>query len=269
VRVVSLNCWGGRLHNALAPWLRGVDADVLCLQEVTRTEAPDSEWLTYRDGDHVLAQRTNLFDEIATALPGHDGSFFPAARGVLHRDDGSEVVSCFGLATFASKSLPVISEAMEFVHGAFSAEGWGAHPRARNAHAFRIVDERGRTATIAHMHGLRDVAGKHDTPARATQAERLAALVKRVAQEGDRLIVCGDFNVLPGSATFDILGRLGLVDLVTSRGHTSTRTSHYTKAERFADYMLVSGNVEVANFEPVASPEVSDHRPLVLDVGQG
>ena len=37
MRIVSLNTWGGAMFDQLAPWLETVDADVLCLQEVTRT----------------------------------------------------------------------------------------------------------------------------------------------------------------------------------------------------------------------------------------
>jgi endonuclease/exonuclease/phosphatase family metal-dependent hydrolase len=37
VRIVSVNAWGGALFEELAPWLAGCDADVVCLQEVTRT----------------------------------------------------------------------------------------------------------------------------------------------------------------------------------------------------------------------------------------
>jgi len=50
---------------------------------------------------------------------------------------------------------------------------------------------------------------------------------------------------------------------------TDTRTSHYAKPVRFADYMLVTADVPVADFDVPASPEVSDHRPLVLDIGAG
>jgi len=94
----------------------------------------------------------------------------------------------------------------------------------------------------------------------------LVDLIRQVKQDGDRLVVCGDFNVLPDSETFEILGSLGLVDLVTSRGHGDTRTSYYLKRPRFADYMLVTSDVEVIDFDPVAEPEVSDHRALLLDL---
>jgi len=65
---------------------------------------------------------------------------------------------------------------------------------------------------------------------------------------------------------FDALAELGLTDLVTSRGHKDTRTSHYTKEGRYADYMLVTANVDVVGFDVVEQPEVSDHRALLLDI---
>ena len=114
------------------------------------------------------------------------------------------------------------------------------------------------------MHGLRDLAGKHDTPARLEQAKNLVKLVRNVAEEGDRIIVCGDFNVLPDSETFAVLSDLDLVDLVTGRGFTDTRTSQYTKPNRYADYLLVNPAVTIDRFDVVREPEVSDHCPLLL-----
>ncbi|MBN9432100.1 MAG: endonuclease/exonuclease/phosphatase family protein [Bosea sp.] len=265
--VLSLNVWGGRLHGPLLDYLVAADADVICLQEVTRTPGRGHGWLDYRDGDIVLPQRTNLFAEVAAALPGHDGLFMPAARGVLHDGDVA-VPSEFGLATFWRTSLSLIGQAQGFVHGGFLADRWGDHPRARNAHVIRVHDHAADfTATIAQMHGLRDPAGKADTPARLAQAEALAGLIRSVWRVEERLVVCGDFNVLPESRTFSVLAELGLTDLVTGRGFADTRTSLYAKPGRFADYMLVNQRVSVTSFDVVAEPEVSDHRPLLLAFG--
>lgn len=265
IRVISLNAWGGRLSAALLPYLRAADPDILCLQEVLRAPAARSDWLVYRDDGIELLQRANLLEEIRAALPGHDGFFHPTARGTLF--DGDEAVSSeFGLATFVRKSYPVVGQAMDFVHGAFSPDGWGAHPRARNAHCLRLFTYEGNVfLTVAQMHGLRDSAGKADTPARQAQAEAFCSLIRRVWHPGERLIACGDFNVLPDSATFRTLAGLGLTDLVTTRGFADTRTSHYKKAGRFADYMLVSDKVGIIRFDVVEQPEVSDHRALLLD----
>ena len=267
LRLLSLNAWGGRLHTSLMPYLAEADPDVLCLQEVVRTPSARSEWLVYRDGDVELPQRANLFEEIRAAFPTHDAFFCPTARGALHDSNGKTFLSEFGLATFVRRSYPVIGQALDFVYGDFSADDWGDHPRARNAHCIRLFDYEGNfTVTIAHMHGLRDPSGKRDTPARKQQAAALVRLIERTRRENERLIVCGDFNVLPSSVTFDLLRTLGLSDLVIGRGHTDTRTSYYGKAERFADYMLVTPQVSVLSFDVVREPEVSDHRPLLLDM---
>lgn len=266
MRILSLNAWGGKLHSPLMKYLVEVDADVLCLQEIARSPTTRADWLTYRDADVELPQRANLFDEIVAALPAHDGFFCPTARGTLF-DGDRPVTSEFGLATFVRRSHSVVGQTLGFVHGSFSPDGWGAHPRGRNAHCVRLFDhDAGAAITIAHMHGLREIAGKNDTPERRAQADALVKLIGQVWPGNERLVVCGDFNVLPDSVTFQALGQLGLTDLVVSRGHIDTRTSHYLKNGRFADYMLVNAPVEVARFDIVAQPEVSDHRALLLDL---
>jgi endonuclease/exonuclease/phosphatase family metal-dependent hydrolase len=154
------------------------------------------------------------------------------------------------------------------VHGEFSPFGYGGHPRSRTAHAARLFDyAAGRTVTIAHMHGLRDLDGKRDTPARLRQAERFLALVEATAAPGDGIVLCGDFNVLPGSRTFGILSAAAATELVTAGGFPGTRTSWYAKTPRFADYMLVNDAVRVKAFTVVTEPEVSDHCPLLLEIG--
>jgi endonuclease/exonuclease/phosphatase family metal-dependent hydrolase len=87
--------------------------------------------------------------------------------------------------------------------------------------------------------------------------------VARTRAPEDLTVVCGDLNVLPGSVALAVLAASGLVDLV---GEADTRTSRYAKPVRHADYLLVSDPDAVESFEIVADPEVSDHRPLVLDI---
>lgn len=266
MKIMCLNGWGGKLHEPLTAYLKSTSPDVLCLQEVVHSPDTDKDWLTYRDGDHVLPQRANFFRDVAAALPEHTAMFCPAAQGILW-DEEHTVASQWGLATFIRKSLPITAQAQGFVHKEFSPHGYGEHPRSRCAHAVRIYDfQRDRSVCIAHMHGLRDLNGKMDTPERIQQAHRLAELVTYVAAPDDAVIVCGDFNVEPTSETFEILGKLGLADLVTTSGFEGTRTSHYLKAGRFADYMLVNEYVEVLEFSVVKEPEVSDHCPLVLTI---
>jgi endonuclease/exonuclease/phosphatase family metal-dependent hydrolase len=264
MEIMSLNGWGGRLGEALTAYVAGADPDILCLQEVVHTPASQRDWLSYRDDGRDLPQRANFLAEVSNALPNHRVIFCPAAQGDLW-DGADRVPSQWGLASFIRDTIPIIAQHHGFVHGTFSADGYGAHPRSRTAHAMRVFDlEHEVPLVIAHMHGLRELAGKQDTPERSEQARRLADMMRCVAEADDGMIACGDFNVLPGSHTFSILGELGLTDLVTRAGTGGTRTSHYAKPGRHADYMLVNANVGVAGFEIVRFPEISDHCPLVL-----
>ncbi|EFL90888.1 endonuclease/exonuclease/phosphatase [Ahrensia sp. R2A130] len=243
--------------------------DVLCLEEVVHTPNAPAAVMDYRDPKigTILPQRARMFDEICEALPGHRATFCPAARGDLWHGEHA-YPSEWGLATFVRRELTVIGQVQDFAHGGFGAHGYGDHPRSRSAHVVRLYDfVADQPVTIAHLHGLRDLAGKDDTPERAAQAHCFADLIDVVHREGERLVVCGDLNVCPDSETLRILqSRLGLTELVTSRGFETTRTALYLKPERFADYMFVNDAVTVAAFDVLTQPEVSDHATLVLEL---
>ena len=263
---MCLNGWGGKLHDVLLPYVAESAPDILCLQEVVHSPTTDKDWLTYRDGDHVLPQRANFFRDVCRALPDHVAVFCPAAQGVLW-DDQVSIPSQFGLATFVHKSIPIIEQVQGFVHKDYSPVGYGDHPRSRNAHGVRVFDyENNRPVCVTHMHGLRDLNGKMDTPERAVQAQRLLDVSRRISRAGDLCVVCGDFNVEPDSETLKILVQAGLTELVAHWGFLSTRNSFYKKPGKFADYMLVSDKDEVQGFRVIYDPEVSDHCPLVIDL---
>lgn len=266
MKIMCLNGWGGKLHEEFLPYISHSAPDVLCLQEVVHSPLSDKDWLTYRDGDHILPQRANFFRDVCQALPDHVATFCPAAQGILW-DDEKSVPSQWGLATFAHKSHPIIGQAQGFVHKSYGSDGYGEHPRSRSAHAVRIHDySADRPISITHMHGLRDLRGKMDTPERKTQARNLLKLSNQVAEPNDLTVICGDFNVEPDSETLNILQDSGMTELVTDRGFQSTRNSYYKKPGKFADYMLVNQANAVKNFEVVYNLEVSDHCPLVLKV---
>ncbi len=263
---MCLNAWGGRLYTDLLPYLTATAPDVLCLQEVVHTPGTDQDWLTYRDGDFSLPQRANFFRDVCTALPDHTALFCPAAQGVLWEDETS-VPSQWGLATFVHKSIPIIGQIQDFVHKCYVPGGYGAHPRPRNAHGVRLYDyTSNRTVSLTHMHGLRDLKGKMDTPERMAQAHKLLEISQRLTAPEDICVICGDFNVMPDSQTLVLLKHAGLTELVTSKGITSTRSSHYPKPGRFADYMLINDEKAVRAFNVIYEPEVSDHCPLILEI---
>ncbi|MGL5010455.1 MAG: endonuclease/exonuclease/phosphatase family protein, partial [Paracoccaceae bacterium] len=225
------------------------------------------DWLVYADAERRLDQRTDLLADVSALLPrGYQAFFAPAMRGPLTDAHGAAFASEFGNAIWVAQPLAVMAYMHRFVHGTYRPDGWGAPPVPRPIQVMRLHDPASmRAFVLAHLHGLRDPAGKGDTPDRALQAQAVLAAIAAVHRAGDPVILCGDLNLLPDSATFAALATIGLTDLVTTRGHSDTRTSFYAKPQRFADYICVTPDVRVLNFAVPAQPEVSDHRPLILD----
>ena len=81
MEIMCLNGWGGKLHEDLLPYIQAAAPDILCLQEVIHSPSSKKDWLTYRDGDHALPQRSNFFRDVSRALPDHVATFCPAAQG--------------------------------------------------------------------------------------------------------------------------------------------------------------------------------------------
>lgn len=266
MRLICLNAWGGNLYEPLAAYIESVRADILCLQEVTWAVEPTPEKVFFRNHGFDLPQHEDLFAALSKILPDHQGQFLPASQGDVVDEDGNGYLSRFGIATFIHRDFAITGQSHGFVHGAYIADGWGTPPVPRNMHALRLVDlDTGRPFIVAHLHGLRDPAGKHDTPDRVRQAERIVELLLALRRNDEPVVLCGDLNLLPESATFDRLAELGLRDLVTGNGFTDTRTSLYEKPGRYADYLLATPGIKVQHFDVVAEPEVSDHRALLLD----
>ncbi|MFA6077096.1 MAG: endonuclease/exonuclease/phosphatase family protein [Candidatus Paceibacterota bacterium] len=117
----------------------------------------------------------------------------------------------------------------------------------------------GKTYKIFNFHGMWIARGKADTEKRILQSEK----VKKIFDEskGAR-ILCADLNVSPDTQSLAIL-KDGNRNLVEEYGIITTRSSLKNRSE-VVDYIIVSPEVEVKNFE-VLTDEVSDHLPLLLE----
>ncbi len=267
MRAVWLNAWGGAIWPALGDWVEGLNPDVLFLQEVIRSPEPSPAWLIYQDVNRRLDQRADLFSDVSKRLPHHQAFFAPAARGPLVDKNGSTHTSEHGLGAWVAREFAVSDYSTFFIHGVFRPDGWGPEPVPRTMQIMRLHKSGGQTGLVlAQLHGIREQAGKIDTPAREEQARAIEKAIQRFTGSDERLALGGDFNLLPESQTFSRLATLGLKDLVTSAGIGDTRTELYKKPQRHANYLLVRENLKVAHFDVPPRPVVSDHRPLILDI---
>lgn len=245
MKIITLNTWGGKIKEPLLAFIGSYkdNVDIFCFQEVYRDAASKTK------GDFYGAN-FNLFDDIESLLPNHDGYFCPTV------DD------YYGIATFVKKDITVKASGDITIYNNPDYDGKGRnHSRKALWHEVALGEKQ---FSILNVHGLWNGNGKTDTPERIEQSKRIRDFMDSV--NGSQ-IVCGDFNLLPETESISILSE-GMQNLIDKYDITSTRTSFYTRAEtsgKFADYVFVSPDVHVVDFK-VLPEEVSDHAALFVEI---
>jgi endonuclease/exonuclease/phosphatase family metal-dependent hydrolase len=246
MKILTLNTWGGKIYKPLEEFIKKYqDVDVFCLQE-TYHDGVGKE----KDEDH-LEDAFDLFTDLQRLLPNHVGFF---------RDN---VDGYYGNSMFVKNIFAIKEEGEHFVYrqrGYVPPEDMhGNH--ARNMQ-FVTIEKDETPFTIFNIHGLWNGMGKTDTQDRLDQSNKIVAFTKKFQNE---FVVCGDFNLRPDTESVKILENAGLRNLVKEYNITSTRTSHYTKPEKFADYIFTTKGIDVIDFK-VLPDEVSDHAALYLEI---
>ena len=124
------------------------------------------------------------------------------------------------------------------------------------------IEQKNKRLSIINFHGLWNGEGKGDSSDRLKQSDNIVRFVKDCSSP---VVLCGDFNLSPDTESIKRIENAGLRNLIKEYGVTSTRTSHYTKPEKHANYVFVSSDIEVKDFR-VLPEEVSDHRALMVEV---
>lgn len=252
MRIITLNCWGGRVFEPLMRFFEraAMAADVFCLQEVLFGSRPE---------DNEGQTRDNLFTEIARRLTDFTPYSLHAPPGSLWAGHVLRHHTAIGQATFVRKSLAV--QAWE-PHDTYPATDPFANDPATTmtGHMLTVTLQNG--TMIANLHGIWQREGKGDTPLRLSQSRMVESILGRHVGP---LILCGDFNMRPDTAAFGML-RAGRHDLVDEKGLLTTRSPLYGKAEPYSDYILVSWGSTVTAFASWEQEAVSDHLPLIADM---
>ncbi len=248
MKIVSLNAWGGILYRPLLEFLKQEekDTDIFCLQELLF-------------GEKVVigeaGERHNLCAEILALLPNF--RLYPMYAPIGTQFQGRSLGIRLGQGIFVRKDIEVLgsgelrtyapeSEVAKIL--AITLTGNFNYVKIRSAN---------RELLIGNLHGLWQQEGKIDTAHRLAQSRILLQFLDSIDIP---VVFCGDFNMRPDTKSMSLL-ESRLCNLVKDRGITSTRSEFYRKPEKFADYVLISRELEVEKFD-VSSVSVSDHLPL-------
>ena len=256
MKIISLNCWGGKLYEPLMAFIReqALTTDVFCFQEFVYGE---------RAGTDVGGIRANLSVEVQAVLPDFELYRDPTPHGYPFCGEMPSEDVKFGEAIFVRKSLKVTE------HGELLTVPV-EHPVRKDPltlptgrFQFVALDTDRGPLTVGNIHGIWQKEGKDDTPERMIQSQFLIDFF--AGRKGGKFL-CGDFNLRPDNIAVTMIEEDGgFVGLIRKFGVRTTRNAEYKNMEQFkdyiADYMFVSPDIEVQSFE-VLPGIVSDHQAL-------
>jgi endonuclease/exonuclease/phosphatase family metal-dependent hydrolase len=134
---------------------------------------------------------------------------------------------------------------------------------------FSKIKNGGHPLNLCNFHGLAYPGNKMDTPERLTQSEGIINFFKDISGS---IIIGGDFNLDPSTESikkFEISGYRNLVmdlNIPTTRNKIAWE-KYPDDPQLYCDYVFVSPDINVQNFT-VPSVIVSDHQPLILEIGE-
>lgn len=243
MKLITLNVWGGRKKEGIRDLVARTKADFYCFQEVYNNAAgKDKIFLDGTCFEHL--------DYLKKHMPEYGCLYHP------HLGDW------WGLAMFVKKSVALVDSGEVYVHQqkGFNYELELTGKGAKNLQYATFETPLG-VRTVMNFHGLYTGEGKEDTESRVMQSQNIIAFIKTLKHP---YILAGDFNLNPTTESMNLLEAHGMRNLIKEYGYTSTRTLLYEKGGKFADYVLVSGEIEALNFS-VLPDIVSDHSPLYLE----
>lgn len=257
MKLISLNAWGGKIYQPLIEFIgkHSKDTDIFCFQEVFKTTSGMIENAGFR---------LNLYEEFCKLLPEHKGYFAPSVENYIAGASLPNFINfnlSWGLAIFIHKKLKVTSDGDFFVFrnkDSFNPKDLNTLPRNMQ---YLTFNSKNKKFIVCNLHGIWQRGKKIDTSSRISQSEQIINFLDKYKEEAK--ILAGDFNLNIDTHSLEILEKK-LINLIKKYKIPTTRSKLYTWEDKFADYILVSENTKVANFE-VPAEAISDHLPMILE----
>lgn len=240
MKLLQLNCWGGKLNTPLKRLINEQNPDIVCLQETTNlSQRPGSvvssfrEFLPENDYPYVY------FDPVFSYRFMHEIAGF-----------GNAIVS----------KVPFHKTHTVFTKGQFheDLDNLKHDYNIRNFLDAEILFHGKKVHIITH-HGHHDPKSKDGSYENTRQNNKIAEYISRLDAP---VILAGDFNLHPRSSSLDSIHKL-MKNLPVKYEILSTRTE-LAKRQEVIDFIFVSDNVIVNNFF-VSEMIVSDHKALIIE----
>lgn len=242
VKLITLNTWAGLLYEPLEKFIKekSKEIDIFCFQEVFSGAVN-----TRKIRGKVIP---DLYQRLQKLMPDFIGFY-------AETETNDE-----GLAMFVNSKLNIQGYGVHFVYGYPNSMVDEDYTMKSSNIQYVVINSGKKLYTIVNFHGLWTGGGKEDTEKRILQSKNLK---KFLDNAGGKKILCGDFNLDINTQSLSIIEDR-MINLVKDNNVTSTRSHHYKKDTRFADYIVVSKDIGVKRFE-VLQDVVSDHLSLFLD----
>ncbi|MDP2638198.1 MAG: endonuclease/exonuclease/phosphatase family protein [Candidatus Levybacteria bacterium] len=256
MKLISLNIWGGKIYQPLLSFIedQSKTTDIFCFQEILRSNSSISESSGYK---------TNVLSDLTNILKDFNGYFAKTFNGY----DMVKLVDFnldFGIAIFVKKPVTVMLHKEALIHhvnkGVVRRDGY--YETSRGIQSIQIKFDN-KIFNIYNLHGIWTPdfeGGKEDNEDKLKQSRKIEQFMQK--DIGGK-ILAGDFNLNPDTRSLKILEK-NLKNLIKEYRVKTTRSSFYTRKYKFADYILVSPEIEIIDFK-VPNIAVSDHLPMILE----
>lgn len=194
----------------------------------------------------------DLFDKTSKILNNFNGFIEEGTLLKLWGVIDSQVI-------FAQKNLEILSSG--------KLDIYKNTPTDTGFASYIVFKNDGKIVNLLNVHGKTRPGHKMDTPARIKQSQKI---IKFMKDKSGLKIIGGDFNLNPDTKSVRLFEEAGYKNLIKDFGIENTRNKltweQFPNEEKqhFADYVFVSPDVNVKNFE-VPYTEVSDHLPQILE----
>jgi len=260
MKIVSFNI-GLKIDNSLkvAKFLKELDADVVCLQEVIRHFSP-KVFPKYKSKSIIDSYLSKIYPYCFFGPQWISKAVFQ--NGKLHRNYGGFIEQ----GNYILSKYPIISAqnkhyfknySLEIDHTNFEKID---HPRSV---VIATLNIRGKKLIVLTLHGTFS-GEKKDTKRSLKQAEFLINTAKEY--KNLPIILSGDFNVTPDTKTTRLLSNnfkniMEDFEIKTTLPHPN---KNIKKKNQTIDYFFVNKYVKSENLE-VYKTNISDHLPVIFE----